>query len=299
MPTTPNGTAYTWHDFTPAGGDLSRYAAPDNSNGPIDLILFCHGAGGLYDQFSSSVFTGLRNRIIDAGWGYVESYGHGDNWGSPQGMTDYRLAYEYAEAQLGGVRNLVVLGRSMGGLVASSLYVHDPVISQKASGLIVNSGTQDLVYRYSVAGSTQKAEFRAQYGVSTEAEWLAMAPAYDPMQFPLGDWAGRKVMQLVGDMDDGVPPAMHGLAMRARVHKTLSRSVLDVRYGGDHSAANGSYLQVEPMFQFIQQVTGRARNPVSGVYANHGGTHKTVQQILILKDGAPTPVDMARLGQAP
>lgn len=292
MPTTPNGTAWTSHEFTPPGGSASTWAAPDAAvaGAPVNLLVYTHGSSGDHTDFlTHAVWEAMRHRLIDAGWAWVECHAYDpvwgsavNNWGSPTGVLHYRLAYEHAAAQL-NVQRVAVLGRSMGGLAAINLFLRDPVVSTVADCLILNCATQDLTYRSTVtAGSV--GQFRVPYRISSDAAFLETLPAIDPMLYPVTEWEGKAVMQVVGDADTTVDPTWHGLAMRARTHHALASSRIAVAYGGDHGASGG-YSKHAEMMAFLQSPRGtRAPRPITAIRANLDGQVRDVTAVVV-QDG--------------
>jgi pimeloyl-ACP methyl ester carboxylesterase len=255
MPATPSGTVYTMRDFTPAGGDLSRYAVADHlaTATGIRTLLYCHGAGGLYDDFSVAQWNQMRHAIIDAGWAYIEGTGGGDiTWGNNASRSSYEKAFQHVDGIL-DLGPVVVLGRSGGGLVAAWLGTQSPVIAPRCAGMIFNSATQDLAYRFA-QGPNDIAPAYGIANINDPAEYQTKTAGHDPMLFPLSAWQGRNAMWLVGTADTTVPPGPHGIAMHTRAAPALARAVLRTVQGADHSPANGTYNEVAAMMAFLSAV---------------------------------------------
>ncbi|WVX88577.1 esterase [Gordonia phage CheeseTouch] len=262
MPTTSGGTTYTVRttDAVAAAGSI-YWAVADNQNGAVDvpIVVYTHGNGGPPNQFTSyGEWKGLRDWLIDNGWAYVECTGGGaTSWGNQASRDAYEAALTYVDTQI-ATGKVVVLGRSMLGLVAYWLASQSPVIAPRCVGLIVNSGTTDLTYRYSVANGTDKTNMRTAYGAADDAAFAANSIGFDPMLFPESVWNGRKVLQMWGTADTTVPPATHAQAWVTKYAASCGLCLTDIRDGGDHSAANGSYLQVAAMANFLTLVTQEA-----------------------------------------
>jgi pimeloyl-ACP methyl ester carboxylesterase len=259
MPTTTAGTAYTTFTATPVGGDQTRWAVADAvaDDANVPLLVYCHGNSGAYNQFSTTpAWQGLREWIVDNGWAWVESDGGGGtSWGGPAARASYEAAATHVRGIL-DIGPIVVLGRSMGGLVAYWLYTQSSFAAD-CVGLIISSGTTDLAHRYAVADSGVKAEMRVAYGAANDGAFATNSIGYDPMLFDLSAWDGTNVLQVIGTADTTVPPSDNGLAIRAlwSGHPAIDR--LDVREGGDHSQTNGTYFQVPAMTTFLAEVSGR------------------------------------------
>jgi pimeloyl-ACP methyl ester carboxylesterase len=257
MPTTPNGTVYTVYSATVTDAGTVKWGVADAAAGTANIpaILYCHGSGGASNQFETlSAWTGLRNWLMDNGFAWIEGTGGGTkSWGNEAA----RIAYDTSYAHVAGVLDLgpvIPLGRSMGGVVAQYLFTQSPVVAPACVGAIINSGVQSLAAWYE-AGIDQPAVLSA-YGATDSASFYAAIEGYEPLDFPATAWAGKKIIQLVGDSDTTVPAEDHGLAMRAHYAGQPSLDLLDIRAGGDHSATNGSYLEVDDMVAFISQAMG-------------------------------------------
>lgn len=270
MPTTPNGTAYTVHRATLPTHGVVNVGVADAALPTADVptILYTHGAGGSHDQFATlGAWAGLREWLIDHGWAWVEGAGGGlQPWGNPASEAAYIAALEHADTIL-DVGPVVILGRSMGGAVAARLYTTSP-IAPRCAGLIQNSGVQDLIWAYDSARWT--AAFHTAWGVTDRAGLVAAVDGYNPADLPAAAWGDTSVIQLVGSADTTVPPGPNAYAMRDLYTGRPVLDVLDVRPGGDHSAGNGSYLQVAPMVAFLEQVTGGTPEPTARILRRTG-----------------------------
>lgn len=267
MPTTPAGTPYTTYTATPAGGDQTLWAVADSHAADLDvpLMVYCHGSGGGYNQFATlSAWSGTRNWLIDNGWAWVESAGGGGtSWANLAARASYQAAVAHVRTQL-DVGPIVVLGRSMGGLISYWLATQS-AFAADCVGLMVSSGTTDLAYKYNNGGS-DKAIMRAAYGAVDDADFWVKSAGHDPMLFDLAEWNGTNVLQVVGSADTQVVPANHGLAIRELWAGRPAIDRLDVRDGGDHSTTNGTYLQTAAYTTFLTDVTAQGEPVPSETY---------------------------------
>jgi pimeloyl-ACP methyl ester carboxylesterase len=309
MPTarvTAKGTPYTQTDFTPPGGELSLYGMPDGLVGAANVptILYCHGATGAYNQFTTAGWDKFREAIIDAGWAWIESTGYsGTNWGNPQSIAGYKTAYNYAASNLISVGTLVVLGRSMGGLSGSYLALKDPDISPLVDGLLINSGVQDLYQMtFGPNGATDGTQTAVKnaYGLAADlSDFDAKTSAYDPMKFDTALYAGKKVFWTVGDVDTIVPPPLHGIAQRNRVGHNPAYSQFDVLVGGGHgSGPTGTYDRVLPMLAFLEFVQGKTKGRISQVKGRTSAGTRTVGAIYAHSGGARKAISLDKLATA-
>lgn len=123
MPNTSNGTAYTTYTATPSGAGQILWAKPNTATTDIPIVLYLHGANGGYNQFTTlSAWSGLRDWLIDNGWGWIEGAGGGAQpWGNAASRAAYRAAFDHVDARL-DIGPVVILARSMGGLVGHWLF---------------------------------------------------------------------------------------------------------------------------------------------------------------------------------
>lgn len=239
MPTTPNGTVYVERSFTSSAGDPCKYgvATAEEASANLPLMFYVHGYGGDLNQFSTSTtWAGTKNWLIDNGWAYVEGNGAGNNWGNTAGRTAYQSMWNYMDATL-DIGEVVIIGRSMGGLIGYWLYTQDPTLSTRASGLVVASGVTDLTL-IEQTGTFQQSIWDA-YGATSTATFATASVGHDPIDFTPTLWDGKKIIQVGASGDLTVPPAQHGYALQ---DATASRLALSERYnttGGDHNSSTG------------------------------------------------------------
>jgi pimeloyl-ACP methyl ester carboxylesterase len=271
MPTTAGGTNYTLRTFRTTTSNESAHwfmddARLDEKNIPV--IIYCHGHEGPYNQFATmGAWKGLRDWLVDNGFAVVESAGGGpSSWANSAARTSYVDAFNHVDGSI-SVGKVIPLGRSMGGLVSYWLATQSPLAS-RVPALIVNSGTTDLSKRVTF-NSTEfgHPELRAAYPEAKSiAEWYQLTAPHDPMQFDASLWAGKSVLQLWGTNDPSVPSSWNGEAWVAKYGTHAAYAAIDVREGGDHSAENGSYLQVSAMTTFLEFVNRVQAPEITDVY---------------------------------
>lgn len=274
--TTANGTGYKSWGFSTASGNKAWWGVADNAinNEGITLILYCHGNTGSHTEFDlSKPYTGFRHWLMDNGYAWVESAGGGgSSWGNAEARVAYREAFDYVNERL-DVKNIIVVGSSMGGLVSNWLFIHEPVISAKALGLMVVSGTLDLEKRIGPPPGSQT--LPAAFGLSPDgSDWEEKLRGFDPMKYPVEVWKGKKVIQLYGTNDATVSPEIHAIPWIEKYGSQCSVLDVDVRIGGDHSQTNGSWLQTDALTGFVQKlsvieeppVVPEPEAPIQGIY---------------------------------
>lgn len=253
MPTTPNGTEYTY-EAQQIDDEVIRWgvATAAHDTPAIPALIYCHGNGGTSDSFHRlNAWAGLRNWWLDYGGVFIEGTGGGPSeWGGPRQRIAYELQHEYVSTEL-DLGPVIVLGRSMGGLVSYWLTTQS-TFADKVAGLIVNSGVTDMAYRYTYGNDLNKRQFRAAFGADDDAEFWDLSEGYDPMLFPTDLWANKQVIQLFGTADDVVEGEHHAVPWGTKYGPHCRSISFKVREGGDHSGANGSYLDVDAMTDFIQ-----------------------------------------------
>ena len=281
MPTTTAGTPYTITTTTSTGyGTCLLAIANAHANDTnVPTVLYGHGASGSYDQFATlPAWQLMRDWVIDNGCAFIEGAGGLTNTAGAQhwGATDARMAYGTAYPAWADTLfdrgPTAILVRSMSGVIGPWLYLQSPIASQ-CVGLIVNSGVQTLTYgelssvvgenvpenksRYDNRPSGQyfSPKIYEAYGASNFAEFATAAHDHDPMNIDPALWNGKKVLQLVGTEDHTVTPQTRGAyPLRALYEGRPAVDLLDVRLGGDHEQANGSYLQVAAMTSFLSDL---------------------------------------------
>lgn len=265
MPVTAKGTAYTVTTIdlgAPHG--LMVYALPDRikTESNIPTILYAHGAGGAYNNFTlSNAWSGLRDSWIDAGGAYVEGSGGSSvgpqNWGNDVAMLAYPAYLATAKTKF-SVGKVALLGRSMGGLVTAHLYANDTV--GEFAGWVNNSGVSTVFI--STEDVRSSAEYFAptilnSWEVATQAELLSAMTLSNavPELYPQSMWEGKNILCCYGDEDTTVPWAVRGAEPLTSIWgDTLRIGQVALRPGGDHSGGNGSYFQVNDMMEFLADV---------------------------------------------
>lgn len=271
MPVTASGTPYTVHSIdlgAPHG--LMYYAIGDAfaASPARSCILYAHGSNGAPNQFATlGAWAGLRDWIIDNGWAWVEGSGGaalgGQNWGNVAARAAYLAYLERARTAI-QIGKVVLLGRSMGGLITAWLYARSGVAFD---GWINNSGVStllegslsdpDLTKRSS--GEYFKTGTYPAWGVSNLSQLEAAAAAADaiPENWAPSVWTAKKILCCYGDADTTVPWTPRGAApLREIWAGNPAVDLASVRVGGDHSGTNGSYLDLAAMVPFLTAIGG-------------------------------------------
>jgi pimeloyl-ACP methyl ester carboxylesterase len=262
MPFTSTGRSFTYHDWTNAVGDQSRWALADDLHtdpNPKPVMLFCHGSGSLFDQFSASpAWTPMRDRLIENGWVYVEALGlSATHWGHREAVESYALTLHEAAAQhpLGPV---TLYGTSMGGTVSSSLATQVSYgMTEHVAGLILSAPVQSMLQYGLVDGGFWN--MIPWYGDPRvdEPAFIAATEPQDPLRFPAEDYAGLPVLWLAGTHDTAVPVEPHARAQYDRV-KAFAHPASEIRVlgGGTHGGPLGQHIMVDPWWDFLRRTQG-------------------------------------------
>lgn len=214
---------------TPTGGDATRvWRDPAVTSGP--LLVYCHGVGGSETEFGIADYAAFRTWLDTRGWTAVEANAGGPGWGNDTQRACYRAAVEHVQT-LQTVTDIVVFGRSMGGIIGTWLHLHDPVIAPLSRGLIACASVQDIGWAYDngFGGS-----LRAAHGTGSRSTTLDATIGRDPIRMPATDYAGTSVLWQYGTADTVVDPLANVIAQRDRVAPGLTLSVTDEEVGGDH-----------------------------------------------------------------
>ena len=247
---TPGGTTWTTRS-QPLGehGDV-RWLVSDHSATArrVPTVLFLHGAGHEEDHFEqATLWAPLRHRLMDEGWAVVEGRGGRApaaraNWGNLAAQRAYS-AYLGHVAGVLDVGPVVVIGRSMGGIAASNIYLNDPVVSSLARGLMLHQAACNLGALAAVpaggVGGSRTGQFWPglwhAWGTNDAQSFLRAAGPYDPMLWDPEVWRGKTVWVGVATGDRTVPPEDHGLALRRRWAGQPRIDRVSTRIGGNHT----------------------------------------------------------------
>lgn len=276
---TPHGTAWTSYAATLGEHGDARWMVSDRAatDRRVPTVLYLHGAGHAEDHFEqATVWAPLRQRLMDEGWAVVEGLGGTDemaphHWGRPATQLAYRAYLEHVETRL-DLGPVVLLGRSMGGIVGCLLYVRDPVLSSRVSGLLLHQAACDLRALADVPAGGNNASGTGQFwpflwrawGATDRASFLAASAGHDPMAWGPEVWSGKNLWVGVATGDETVPPDDHGLALRRRWQGRPRLDRLDTRLGGNHTY-QGLFGSVDPIMSFLYAAT-RATPPADEGY---------------------------------
>jgi len=218
--------------FTPSGGDASRFGkVAGRSSGP--MLLYCHGVGGNENEFSISDYANLRSWMHDNGWAWAEALATGPGWGNQAQRNCYSATVEYIGNSY-DITDIVIFGRSMGGLVASWLYLYSSIVDL-CRGLILCSSVQDIMDMYDGTSGTSsfRTSIRNAYGTVDKATTVAAIAGHNPIDFPSEDYTGKAILFQTGTEDDIVNPVENVQKQNTRVSTFLSLNVIDY-IAGDH-----------------------------------------------------------------
>lgn len=271
MATTAAGTAYTPRSWTNATGDPSTWAVADHladTDYRKPVLIYCHGNGSDYLTFTEgNQYRRLRDRVIDAGWVYIEARGGSiSHWGREFAMESYAAA-AHEVATLHPLGTAVVYGRSMGGTVATSLAVKPEWgLSQHIVGLCLEAAVQDMYDRHVIRGYSlngQYPEGRPDQGGDPEAFDEANAP-FNPIRYDPQLWADMPVQFIHGTHDDNVTPGPNAQAQYARIKDIAPYAGLYLRGLGTHGTGDSSDDEVfGPAWEFLRRAQGLYPTPVS------------------------------------
>lgn len=257
MPTTAQGVVYTPEYSTTSDGGACRWFMRDDRKGgldPVPVLLYVHGSGEDGDAFSWIAWNTLRDLLVNAGWAVVEGEGGGpSNWGGPVTQDLYREMFTWVSTKINpGV--LVIMALSMGGIGAYNIATKG-TLANRHSALIIQSGTTDLIARYSDHDRPAYAGLNRAFGVpgtTYQPEAFATAAqSYDPMQFPLSAWAGKRVRQVWGAQDTSVAPGPHGQAWVAKYGTSTLATSVYVNDPGGHTPLAADQVST---FAFMQSL---------------------------------------------
>jgi pimeloyl-ACP methyl ester carboxylesterase len=272
MPTTANGTAYTTYTASLPGHGTVVWTIGDAFVGMLDrpTILYAHGSGGAPDQWATlAQAKDIRDAWIDGGGLVIEGGGGttdaagAQNWGNAAARSAYVAYLAYVAGTI-SVGDLVVVGRSMGGLVAAWLATQSSIAGDVA-GFISMSGVETMLVGSAdnTAPVIEKNTVRhfgstmwAAYGQTTYAgAAAAVEGTYSPEDWDPTVWDGTSILALWGDNDTSVPWDTRGGGPLADTWETRAPLYREVRRpNGDHGN-NSTWLNVDDMLTFLGDVT--------------------------------------------
>jgi pimeloyl-ACP methyl ester carboxylesterase len=263
--TTSTGAAYRVQSETLAPHGTVTLAIPAGaaSRTGVPLFVYCHGAGGGHNHFSTnSAWKSMREWLISNGWAIVEGTGGGEtSWGNQAARDAYVAYIAHARARL-NIGPIVAMGRSMGGIVAQWLATRSSVAAD-ISALVLNSAVSTMFVGTLSGGSADKstaAYFQssicAAYGVDPAApDWHAQlqvaAADHAPENWPADVWAGKRILHQYGTADVTVPwYPRGGQYMRDLWAGYPAVDLVDVNVGGDHGVP-GQFERVEAVANLL------------------------------------------------
>lgn len=272
MAATASGTLYTTSTINlgePHG--VMHITAKDGLTGTRPCVLYAHGAGGASDQMVSlSSWSQMRDWIIDAGIVIIEGSGGSvqgaQNWGNPAARAAYPAYLAHART-LRSLGPVILIGRSMGGLVASWLYAHDT--TNQYAGFINNSGVSTM-FVGALSGSKDAAAATGWYfsptifnawGATDVASLQIAASDAAPENFAQSMWSGKKMLSCYGDADTTVPWNVRGAGALQPSLTQLAVNRVSLTPGGAHGGSVNSYTDVAAMSAFISDVFGLTPPP--------------------------------------
>ncbi|AYQ99938.1 esterase [Arthrobacter phage Mendel] len=290
MAVTAAGTGYSRTVYTTSAGETGVKWVPDGVQAGAPLLMYCHGNPGIVQdsadqEFQYTAFTEIREWCLDRGWVMGEAHAGGSSWGNDTARNGYRALYNDLAAQIGGIGPIVIIGRSMGGLVGAYLATLDPVIAPKTLGFMCLSGTLDLAYRYSIATGDNKTLIEAAYGgANTQAAFNAASAGHDPMLFPAGTWTGRNAIQQYATGDVVVDDVPNALAWLDKYGPELAIKMVQETAGGDHNSSTDNPAQRDASLSFLGTIWTPPAPPAPTVaylvhemyYVGTGGTLYTM-----------------------
>lgn len=211
---------------------------PNNSSG-VKVCFYFHGVGDDYISHISSVsgatgtatlMRGIVEALLADGWIIISSDGGAitNNYGNPPSNTASINALTWIKSIV-NVTNVVCLGQSGGGL--SSLRQ-----AAQYSGISHWYGIYPLVnlaWSYTGSGNAFQAGLNTAYGSSDQASFTAASVGCDPLQFPLGQFSGKKFRMTASPSDTLVTKADNSDALATRITGTAA-SVVVVSTTGNH-----------------------------------------------------------------
>ena len=204
--------------------------------GPVrGLVVFTHGYAGSQDQIlTSSALFPLRDALEEAGYAIASTNAHGNNFGNPTSIGDQVQLVHDAKARLPGVKDIDLVGFSMGGLDALMLASEHLVPGLKAV-VLLSPVCDQVAYLSSYFGGS----IRAAYGHAKGGAPPVIARSDPERQNPQSFASSRYWFWMSPD-DTTVPPAQ--TASMVAILRSVGANVRYSPLSGNH----GDLSQLPP-----------------------------------------------------
>lgn len=247
---TASGTPYQRILLFPAGGltKAQIFVRNDNAGEPVTAFLYCHGSGGNENDFNGSVFTEMRDSLMNSGqWVVIQSKAGGANWGNNDGIADYEAAWGYANRTL-NVTGTATYATSMGGLPCLNL-IHNGNVPNIFAHIGAASVTNfRAIWEHPYFDFTNSIRSAYFPGITkTLAHFLTYTAGHDPTLWPDSALAGV-AFKLFASPEDSTVLFFHATDWVAKVGPYSPIADIDT-VSGPHDGSD--FYRAVPTMEFL------------------------------------------------
>jgi hypothetical protein len=223
---------------------------------PAPLIIDCHKSGGTeltpYEEAAVSPFA---QALADAGYiiatarddsGNPLNNHEGRRWGNPPSVANYLRLHDWARKHF-AVRDVFIIGSSMGGVAASNLMTNGGL---KPRGAVFVGACFDMGTLYSNATFT--GPMNSAYAASNSTEFNTNSAGWNPLDKPSA-FAGIPMRIYYGTGDTTVPGSTNSVPFHNAV-SAYTTSTLIAASGGHLAADQYRASEVISFFNGLRTV---------------------------------------------
>lgn len=212
-------------------GDVARIFVPQTakpgSGVPVPVVWFYHGSGSDHNALEGG-FKTAAHAVVDRGSIAICQTAGGTLYSHPTAVALQVAGFEYMRG-LFTIATNVLRSTSGGGALGTETYARQLITN--VAGMYVVNGSYDLRAHYE-AGGRQTEAMQAVFGDPASID------AANPARHGSSAWTGKRMRIVVSapdDSDEVVPPAEHGLALRATALPTAREATLRTHTSGHNT----------------------------------------------------------------
>jgi hypothetical protein len=165
---------------------IIRLPATFDRNTPLPAVIHLQGFGNTADL--SGQFAAMATAALNAGFVFITSDFHGNQYGGPNVQADLKAILDAALDYI-PINGVVLSGESMGGIGVLNALSHATL--PNVVGAFLAQPIVSLKHRYDVNPSPQHDAIVGAYGIAIDgSDYAAKTDGWDPNLLPGGAFAG-------------------------------------------------------------------------------------------------------------